>query len=266
MASYTLDNASPHGTDHLRGLTGLFDHFTSARIGETTQLEGARCLELGAGNGSVALWLAEQVGPGGQVTATDIETQHIPEHERLSVLRHDLLLEPLPAGPFDLIHARCLLIHLPNREALLPELYKRLAPGGTLLIEDFNIVDDARTTPVLHAPKDLPDVTELWCTYERLRGELFEVSGSDGGFVVRVHGLMVEAGLTDVNSATYCQTWRGGDPGSRHAAATLQQLRPRLAERGFGKDAVDLLVRAADNPGFHVAGRPLCSTSGTAPR
>jgi len=68
VTNYALANASPHGNSHLTGLSGMFDPFSTARISESTTLAGARCLELGAGNGSVAVWLAEQVGPDGHVT------------------------------------------------------------------------------------------------------------------------------------------------------------------------------------------------------
>ena len=266
MTTYALANGSPHGDRHLGGLSGMFDPFTAARIGESTALAGARCLELGAGNGSVARWLAEQVGPDGHVTATDIDVRHIPAHDRVSVLRHDLTRDPLPGGPYDLIHARCLLGHLPNREALLPELTGRLAPGGTILIEDFDTTGAGRTTAVLHAPADPPGLTDLWDSYEELRNELFTTAGTDGSFVVRIHGLLVDAGLTDVQTVTYRPSWRGGDPGSRHALGTLQQFRPKLADRGFAGGAVDALVAALDHPDFHIAGRFLCSTSGRAAR
>ena len=38
---------------------------------------GWRCLEIAAGRGSMAVWLAEQVGPAGQVVATDIDTRYL---------------------------------------------------------------------------------------------------------------------------------------------------------------------------------------------
>ena len=43
---------------------------------------GWRCLEIGAGRGSMATWLAERVGPAGQVVATDIDTRYL---ERLDL-------------------------------------------------------------------------------------------------------------------------------------------------------------------------------------
>lgn len=38
---------------------------------------GWRCLEVGAGRGSMAIWLAEQVGPAGHVVATDIDVGYL---------------------------------------------------------------------------------------------------------------------------------------------------------------------------------------------
>src|SRR3954447_14510371 len=122
MAGYALDNANSNGAAHLGGLTGLFDGFTAARMAESGRLAGARCLEIGAGNGSVAVWLADQVGPGGSVTAGDIDASHIPPHEPLPAWRLDLLREPPPDGPFDVIHGRCVMTHLANRASVLPAL------------------------------------------------------------------------------------------------------------------------------------------------
>ena len=42
-------------------------HLTTVGVGE-----GWRCLEVGAGAGSIARWLAERVGPTGAVVAVDI--------------------------------------------------------------------------------------------------------------------------------------------------------------------------------------------------
>ena len=282
MANYALDNANAHGAAHLGGLTGLFDEFTCARIAESSRLPGARALEIGAGNGSVALWLAGQVGPDGSVTAVDLDVSHIPPHERLTVSRLDLLEQPPPDGPFDVIHGRCVMTHLPNRDTLLPALGERLAPGGTIIIEDFDPFGLERAAHLLSAPAgvaellsgpagvaELPSgpagVAELWHRYVQLRQQIFHESGSDRGFITRAPGLLLRAGLGDVQAVTWCRSWRGGEPGSWHARATLEQFRPRLVEHGFPDEAVNVLVRALDDPDFYSAGRPLCSVSGRAP-
>jgi hypothetical protein len=55
--------------DRLGLLEDIFDPL-SCRRRELVQ-PGWRCLEVGAGRGSMAVWLAERVGPCGQVVATD---------------------------------------------------------------------------------------------------------------------------------------------------------------------------------------------------
>ena len=58
---------------------------------------GWRCLEVGAGRGSMAAWLAEQVGPDGQVVAIDIDVEYLARLDvpNLVVRRHDILNDPV---------------------------------------------------------------------------------------------------------------------------------------------------------------------------
>ena len=53
--------------------------------------------------------------------ATDVDTRFLNPSwaPNLEVLEHDVVREGFPPGPFDLVHARALLIHLPDRESLL---------------------------------------------------------------------------------------------------------------------------------------------------
>jgi hypothetical protein len=63
---------------------------------------GWRCLVVGAGRGSIAAWLAEQVGPSGRVVATDIDVTYLERLDlpNLEVRRHNILDDPLDAlGP-----------------------------------------------------------------------------------------------------------------------------------------------------------------------
>ena len=76
-----------------------------------------RCLELGAGIGSIAHWLGEQC-PEGRVVATDVDVGSFEGAVAppVEVLRHDVTTEGFPTGSFDLIHARMLLVGLATRE------------------------------------------------------------------------------------------------------------------------------------------------------
>lgn len=265
MRTYALDNASPHGATHLDGIAGSLDTFTADRLAETVgSFPGRRCLELGAGNGSVALFIAEQVGPDGEVVAVDLDPQHIPPHDRLNIIAADLAAGWLPAGPWDVIHCRLLLGHLPGRHELLAGWCQALAPDGAIVVEEYFLPPGLPGDEVLASPT--MELRHLWEIFNRLRLDIFADRGADPTFGGHAHEVLRDSGLQPGRVVTHRESWRGGDPESRHALATLQQFRHELVERGaragFDHTAVDRLAAGLDDPGFECAGRLLCSTSG----
>jgi SAM-dependent methyltransferase len=97
--------------------------------------EGWRCAELGAGAGSVAGWLSERVGTTGRVLAVDLDTRFLAavgSRPNVDVVEQDLAEVDLTGGAFDLIHTRNVLVHLPERDAILERLIAALRPGGVL--------------------------------------------------------------------------------------------------------------------------------------
>src|SRR5262245_38050415 len=154
--NYALDNNHPVATDHHQNLATLFDPFSTARTAGLLDLATKRCLEVGAGAGSYARWLAGQVGEGGEVLAIDIKPDLLAADRnpaRLTARQVDITneeqLRDRVGGGWDLIHARLVLGHLPGRVTVLRNLAQLLAPGGVLLVEDwFRATED----PVLCAP------------------------------------------------------------------------------------------------------------------
>jgi len=95
--------------DRLGLLERIFDPL-SRRRRELAQ-PGWRCLEVGAGRGSMAVWLAERVGESGRVVATDIDVTYLKRFNlpNLEVRQHNILDDPLDAlgpGSFDLVCSR----------------------------------------------------------------------------------------------------------------------------------------------------------------
>ena len=77
--------------------------------------------------------------------ATDVDTDRLGYAGALDnviVARHDVTSCVPPVldeeQPYDLIHARLVLLHLPEREQILRALVTHLAPGGWLLLEEFD--------------------------------------------------------------------------------------------------------------------------------
>lgn len=115
----------------------------------TLDIRRGRALELGAGSGGDAVWLAEQ---GWQVTAADISATAIAQlgelanalglSSNLHAVRHDLA-RSMPSASFDLVYA-CYL-HTPvdiGRPGILRRVSDLMGVGGTLIV-----VDHASTAP-----------------------------------------------------------------------------------------------------------------------
>lgn len=266
MTTYVLDNEHRAADAHHDAQADLLDPSTRSRIQELTggDLAGKRCLELGAGYGSVARWLAEQVGDG-QVVAVDLKPERIPPHPALVPVAHrigpDHPLPPAYAGDgFDLIHARLLLIHLPYRDAVLTRLVGLLRPGGLLLLEDWAA---RRSGWVVDAPDQAS--ADLYERCQRALGSAFDGNGVDPTWAQRIHVAMTRQGLIDVQTVIFDGYWTAGSPGLRGNAAVIAQLRPRLLDRGLTEDDLDRLMLLYEHPGLVVHGHPLYSTSGRRP-
>ena len=114
------DYAFPHSADDESRRLELFeerlDPLTRRRIEQLSIGPGARCLEIGGGRGSIARWLSERVGPEGHVTVTDLQLGFLEalDASNVEVLRHDVRTDTFPEGTFDLVHARAVLMHVPD--------------------------------------------------------------------------------------------------------------------------------------------------------
>lgn len=130
-AGYGLDNAWHNALARLRSLEDWLDPGTIRHLRARGVGAGWRCLEVGAGAGSIARWLSGTVGSGGEVLATDIDTRFLTglSESNLRVRCHDITADGLPAASFDLVHCRLVLAHLPGREAVLRKLAAAL-PGS----------------------------------------------------------------------------------------------------------------------------------------
>jgi ubiquinone/menaquinone biosynthesis C-methylase UbiE len=129
-------------------LEELFDPPTVERLERVGVGPGWEALEVGAGRGSIAAWLAERVRPEGRVLATDVDTTLLEERADpgVEVLRHDVLADDFPPASFDLVHCRAVLVHLADPERAVARMADWLKPGGVLVAEE-PWTDVARLAP-----------------------------------------------------------------------------------------------------------------------
>ena len=254
---YSFDNHAPEADAQLATLEAFLDPLTGARL-RPLMRAGATCWEVGAGGGSVARLMASAVGPEGQVVASDIDPSHMASGGNLTVVRHDARTEPAPAGgPYDLIHARLLLLHLPERRKVLAELVNALAPGGWLVVEEFDCTAPLR---VLTAPTD--DAAKLFGqVMEAILGCLRD-RGADLAWAQDVHTEMSLAGLTDIDTITHSQSWTGGSSGAALHDLNSRTLEPRLLAAGISLDQLRAFRQLSRDPAFASLSYQFVSTRG----
>lgn len=262
VRAYSFNNNDPEAVDRHRHLSEMLDELTFAQLSGLGPLAGRRCLEVGAGAGGVASWLAGQVGPTGRVLATDLNTAHLRSGDGFAVLRHDLRTDPVPDGPWDVIHARLVLLHIPERREIVSRLVAALAPGGALVLEEWA---SAHHGPVLAAPD--PESARLIEDYHQtMETKVLPARGNDPYWAEKVHAVMIEEGLVEVTTEIRARSWRGGTAGTLLVAANVAQLRADFVAAGFGAERLDRLSALMEDPRLVLRGHFMYSTVGRRPR
>jgi ubiquinone/menaquinone biosynthesis C-methylase UbiE len=195
-----LDNRATEAEGRFAALSALFDPITFRHVEALGIAPGWRCWEVGAGGPSVPVGLAARVTPGGRVLATDLETRWLADRTgpHVEVARHDVVQDASPDDDFDLVHARLVLLHVPQREQAVRRMVSALRPGGWLLIEDFDI----NLQPLICPDEVTPDqrlANEVKAEFRQLLLE----RGADTALGRRLPRMFRDAGLTRVGADAY---------------------------------------------------------------
>jgi SAM-dependent methyltransferase len=202
---------------------GTIRHLEALGVGA-----GWRCLEVGAGGGSIAAWLCERVGRTGHVLATDLETKFLAalDYPNLEARRHDVAADDLPEDAFDLIHERAVLLHLPTRQQVLARLVRALKPGGWLLCEDTDFATFVDGSPY-------PALRRVGAAMVRF----VESRGADPNYGRRLFGELQAAGLREVGAEGRVYMAQGDHPSAVLPRLTLERVREPVVASGAVSDA-----------------------------
>jgi protein-L-isoaspartate O-methyltransferase len=164
--SYALGH-TPQEYERLRAQARDWEAATGRILDQISLPAGASCLDVGCGPGETTRLLAERVGPAGRVLGIDVDAAvgnlavqmlHGGGYRQCEFRACDLTAGgPVPGGPFDLVYARLVLIHLPDQAAALARLWDAVAPGGYLVVQDY----DAAAFGVLPEPPSAAELTRV---------------------------------------------------------------------------------------------------------
>ena len=216
------------------------DPLTIERIRSFGLRPGNRCLDLGAGQGSVALAIAELVGasavtavdrrPGGALLELGTRGAH--------VMAADVTSWDPGSGRFDLVHARALLTHLPDRERMLTRMVSWLAPGGWLLVTD---------------PADFPLASSPYPIMRRageVLSALAATMGTDPGWARRYPAQLEALGLAEVDADCRLRMMRGGTREALMLSRLYDRAREPMLRAGLSESELDSIQSLLHSPDY----------------
>ena len=224
---------------------------SSALLDRVGLRPGDCAIDLGCGPRGVVELLSERVSPGGRVVGVDADPVHVAMASELvkrraltevEILRADARNTGLTAGSFDLVHARTLLVTVPEPSAVLTEMVRLARPSGWVA----GLEPDAEYA-ICYPPHP---------AFDRLC-EIFTIAFSRNGADVHIGRRMAElyrqAGLQEVTVEARAGVYPSGHSRRTIRADMVRSMRPQILEMGLTDerelDELDAAVRAHfENP------------------
>jgi SAM-dependent methyltransferase len=251
------DETARREHERLRVLARWRDPATIRALDATGIGPGWRCLEVGAGAGSVSAWMAERVGESGSVLSTDVDLRfHAEPTGNTEVRLHDITSDPLPPDAFDLIHARAVLQHVAERERAIEQMIAALKPGGWIVVEE----GDMRAFEAQPLPEPLGGLHQIMVQASA------QQAYRDPNFGTRVLRIFQDHGLVDVEARGFVETMRGGEDSAEWWFLAVEHVRERIVDAGVLSAAdFDAALAMARAPGFLMLGPTSIQVSGRRP-
>ncbi len=248
---YILDDSAEEVEGRrLELLCRIYDPPTQELIESKVSLSGAHVLEVGAGRGTIATWLADEVGSEGRVFATDTNIRFLAELERpnLQVDEHNVVTDEITSGPFDLVHCRFLLEHIfQQAPAVIDRMIGALKPGGWLIIEEADHGTNRAAVP------DHPLSDRYNRTWDSVVQALADLGTNLPTFGRQVPPLLYESELLNVGSSGTYDVCAGGSEWAemlRLAVVSLTAAADSIP--GVDRDDLSSVQTALGDPSFYL--------------
>jgi trans-aconitate methyltransferase len=203
-------------------------------LGRIGLAPGQSAIDLGCGPSGILDLLSAAVFPGGRVVGLDADPahttmarQHASERGLLNVdvVTADARHTGLPPDSFDLVHARTVLVTVPEPEEVLAEMVRLARPGGWVASQE-------------------PDIENAFCypplpAWDRLR-EIFRASfGRSGADLLvgrRLPELYRRAGLEEIEVVVYAPVYPAAHSRRTILPDLVRSLRPMILELGLSDE------------------------------
>ena len=171
--------------------------------------------------------------------------------DNVEVREHDVLERGFEPQAYDLVHARALLVHMPDPERTVARLAAAVRPGGWLLLEeaDFSMfrASDAH----------YPGAEQFDMSVRRLLDAIRDAGIWDGALGHRIPLLVERLGCGETDHDCVPFMARGGDDrGGRFWSLTFRLSGPELVAKGAVEQTdLDHVLACLEDPEFRfIAG------------
>jgi ubiquinone/menaquinone biosynthesis C-methylase UbiE len=236
--------------DRLQVQARLWEPDAEAMLDEIGLARGARCVDLGCGAMGILGPLARRVGPEGKVYGVEMDARSLDgaaeyvKAERLpqvELREGDAFATGLPAGSFDLVHARLLLAPVGHHDDLLAEMLRLVKPGGVVAVEEPE-PGSWHFYPRSVAFETLKEVMDAFLT----------MTGGDPSAGQKVFQMLRRAGLKGVKARSCVRSVQDAHPYMRMVIQGFTPLRAGvvdallISERELDRAIADLEERIRD--------------------
>lgn len=248
MNSSYIFGSTQHQTEleRLRAIEALFDPASRHLLTAAGITDQWHCLEIGAGAGSIAHWLRETVGPGGNVTAIDLDCRFLHDLScaNVQVIEGDFNQLNMPPESFDLVHARYVLVHMAEPNIAIDRMLQMLRPGGWIVLEE----------PDFSAARAATGSGDSVATFQKVREAIrvmYDAKGTDWSVGFKLPRLLQRVGCTDLYIEQEAPLSQGGTGIASMMKQSAVQLREKYLETGQATvNDLDSYAQLADNPSF----------------
>jgi SAM-dependent methyltransferase len=207
---------------------------------------GQSAIDLGCGPRGVLDLLAERVAPSGRVVGLDADPVHAAMAAEFAagrglagveIISADARSTGLPPGSFDVVHARTLLINVPDPAGVAAEMARLAGPGGWVA----SMEPDTEHALCYPAHPAFDRLSEIFTA-------AFRRNGADPWIGRRVPELFRRAGLHDVGVEARVQMYPPGNSRRTVRLDLVRAMRPQVLEMGLASatelDELDEAARA----------------------
>jgi ubiquinone/menaquinone biosynthesis C-methylase UbiE len=132
----------------------IFAPYAADLARRAAALRPARVLEMAAGTGALTRELARSLAPQASIVATDLNPPMLARAQAVGTSRPvawqvaDAMQLPFDDGSFDLVVCQFGAMFFPDKPAAFAEARRVLAPGGTLLFNVWDRIEENRFTDI----------------------------------------------------------------------------------------------------------------------